>query len=58
MRASAHALSLALAVLLLIAGAAHAQRVSDVRNTRHNLSTSGPGPTRSATSCFGTVRDC
>jgi len=34
--------------LLLAAVSATAQRVSDVRGTRHNLSTSGPGPTRAA----------
>ncbi|MGD2083263.1 MAG: hypothetical protein PVF91_09865, partial [Chromatiales bacterium] len=32
--------------LLLAAGGATAQRVSDVRNTKHNLSVTGPGPVR------------
>ena len=37
---------LALLLLLTMAAAGHAATVSDVSNTRHNLSVSGPGPVR------------
>jgi hypothetical protein len=35
--------------LVLLAPASTAQRTSDVRNTKHNLSASGPGPVRAST---------
>ena len=37
-----------LLLLMLLATTAHAQRVSDVRNTPHNLSAQGPGTVRAA----------
>ena len=40
---------LCLSLLLLCAGAVHAERISDVRNTRHNLSAIGPGTVKAAT---------
>ncbi|MFZ2652975.1 MAG: hypothetical protein WA210_22980, partial [Burkholderiaceae bacterium] len=52
MRARFDAVTPRLAALLLAslvaAAPALAQRVSDVRATRHNLSTGGPGTTRAA----------
>ncbi|MCU7855473.1 MAG: hypothetical protein KZQ79_07250, partial [Candidatus Thiodiazotropha sp. (ex Lucinoma borealis)] len=32
--------------LMLIAGTIGAERLSDIRNTKHNLSITGPGPVR------------
>lgn len=48
--------ALLMAVALGAAGAALAERVSDVRNTKHNLSTSGPGSVRAAPG--GTTEIC
>jgi hypothetical protein len=42
-------LPLLLGVLVALAATAHAERVSDVRQTRHNLSGTGPGATRATT---------
>ncbi|MDH5537912.1 MAG: hypothetical protein OEY03_00785 [Rhizobacter sp.] len=47
---------LALWAALWLAVPSAAQRVSDVKGTRHNLSTGGPGPTRAATG--GTSEVC
>ena len=48
MRAPAHAALLALAAAFAVTLPALAQRISDVRGTRHNLSVDGPGATRAA----------
>jgi hypothetical protein len=49
-RAISRAIALtALAAVLLAAGAAHAQRISDVSSSKHNMSASGPGPVRATT---------
>ena len=45
-----------LLLFLLLVGTVHAQRVSDVRNTPHNLSAQGPGTTRAAAG--GTTEVC
>jgi Doubled CXXCH motif (Paired_CXXCH_1) len=45
-----------LLLFLLFVGTAHAQRVSDVRNTPHNLSAQGPGSVRAAAG--GTTEVC
>lgn len=56
-RAPRRLVRLALVGVLVLAGAAPAQRVSDVRGTRHNLSSTGPGPTR-ADATGGTSEVC
>ena len=33
-----------IALLVVLAGNAFAERIADIRNTKHNLSVSGPGP--------------
>ncbi len=50
MRAVSRAPWLALlALAVLVSASALAQRVSDVRNTKHNLSVTGPGPVKATT---------
>ena len=57
MRVSAPALVAVATAVVLAAGAAWAARESDVRNTKHNLSSTGPGPTR-ATAASGVTEVC